>query len=98
MDFLILAAVSLIVGFGEELVFRGYILSRWRAMSGSATQAVAVSAILFAIVHAYQGLTGILHAALLGFIYGLAFLYMRRLWPLVIAHALMDFISLSALS
>ncbi len=95
IDYVAIALASIAVGFGEELLFRGYILSRWQAMSGSASQAVLVSSILFGIAHTYQGLLGVVSAAVTGIVFGFAFIFLRRLWPLVIVHALTDFILMS---
>lgn len=94
-DYLAILAASLSVGFGEELFFRSYMISRWTKISRSAPQALAVATLLFAINHAYEGLSGVLSAAILGVVYAFAFLKLRRLWPLVLAHAITDFISLS---
>ena len=87
--------LSLAVGFGEELLFRGFIISRWHRLSGSVGQAIAVSALLFGINHVYQGAMGILSAAILGCVYAAGFSKLRRLWPTAIAHAMTDFIALS---
>ena len=94
-DYLSIAAASLSIGFGEELLFRGYLISRWKRISGSAWQGVLISMLLFGINHAYQGLLGVIGTGVLGLVYALFFMRYRRLWPLVLAHALTDFISLS---
>jgi len=75
-------------GFAEELVLRGYLLVRLERLCGSAARAVALTSVLFAAYHVYQGPAGVLHAFLLGVVYGAAFCWLRRLWPLALAHAL----------
>ena len=47
--------VCLTAGVCEELLYRGWLVNYLRAATGSAWVAVAVSAILFGIGHAYQG-------------------------------------------
>ena len=90
MDIISIVISCAAVGFGEELVFRGYIFSRWLAFSRSPGQAVMASSLLFGISHAYQGFAGIANAGAIGVVYAVGFLFVRRLWPLVIAHAMLD--------
>jgi len=94
-DYLALAFAASAVGFGEELLFRGYLISRWQRLSGSLPQAILISVAFFAIGHIYQGLLGVIGSAFLGLIYALFFAKFRRLWPIAIAHALTDFILLA---
>lgn len=96
LDYAAMGIASLAVGFTEELLFRGYILTRWQGFSGSLVQAVIVSSILFGIGHAYQGLAGVVSTTAVGLAFGLVFIYLRRLWPVALAHALLDFIALSS--
>jgi membrane protease YdiL (CAAX protease family) len=91
-----IAAASTAVGFGEEVFFRGYLISLWERLSGSKAQSVIVTSLLFGIVHVYQGVYGVASATGIGLVYGLMFVRLRRLWPLAFAHALTDFISLAA--
>jgi len=86
---------------GEELLFRGFLQGRLRALfgggRGAALAAVAVQAVLFGVAHAYQGPTGILVTGAIGLVFGLLYLRIRTLWPLVIAHGVVDTIGLVAL-
>jgi membrane protease YdiL (CAAX protease family) len=75
-------------GFAEELVLRGFLLVRLERLCGSPVRAVALTSVLFAAYHAYQGPWGVVHAFLLGVVYGTAFCWLRRLWPLAVAHTL----------
>jgi membrane protease YdiL (CAAX protease family) len=55
---------------------------------------VVGSAIIFGLGHTYQGLGGVIRVITLGILFGVAFLTTRRnLWPLIIAHALLDTMS-----
>lgn len=87
--------------FGEEVLFRGFLLGRLRALLGGGlgvgVVAAFVQALLFGLAHAYQGPTGILVTGLIGLVFGLLYLRMRSLWPLVIAHGLIDTVGLLAL-
>ena len=87
--------------FGEELLFRGFLQPRLRAAfgggRGAALAAVLVQAGLFGLAHAYQGPTGMLVSGSIGLAFGLLYLRQRTLWPLVIAHGLIDTVGLIAL-
>ncbi|WP_425410109.1 CPBP family intramembrane glutamic endopeptidase [Hyphococcus sp.] len=82
-------------GFGEEVVWRGFVMTRMaQAFSGSAAgwgAAIFLQAILFTFLHAYQDLTGMIEVFVIGIALGAAYLFVRRsLWPLIVAHGLID--------
>ncbi|KFN48976.1 CPBP family intramembrane glutamic endopeptidase [Arenimonas composti] len=87
--------------FGEELLFRGFLQPRLRTWfgggRGAALAAVLVQALLFGLAHAYQGRTGMLVSGSIGLGFGLLYLRQRTLWPLVVAHALIDTVGLVTL-
>jgi membrane protease YdiL (CAAX protease family) len=92
--------ISLAVGwtlaaFGEEFVYRGYLLTRIARVLGDAPRAwlgaLTVTSIVFGAGHAYQGVSGMITAGLGGFAFGLLYLATgRNLWVPVIAHGTMD--------
>lgn len=78
-------------GFIEEVLFRGFLLSRIEAMLGSGRWAGIVAvigqAVLFGALHLYQGGFGFVFASLFAAIYGVAYLlFGRNLWPLILIH------------
>lgn len=87
--------------FGEEVLFRGFLQQRLRewfsALPAGGLLAVLAQALLFGLGHAYQGATGILVSASIGLAFGLLRLRLRSVWPLVIAHGLIDTVSMLAL-
>jgi membrane protease YdiL (CAAX protease family) len=87
---LLLLTASLANGFAEELVMRGYLLTRLELLLHSTGLSVLVTTLLFASYHIYQGAVGVAAMAVLGMIYGGAFCCQRRLWPVCIAHAIAD--------
>lgn len=89
---LMLLAFSVANGFAEELVMRGYLLTRFERLLHSTPLAVLVTTALFASYHVYQGPTGLIHAATVGLIYGTVYSFQRRLWPVCIAHAIADIV------
>ncbi|MFH2054733.1 MAG: CPBP family intramembrane glutamic endopeptidase [bacterium] len=83
--------LSLTVAFSEEIVFRGYLLTRIARLSrGQLWLAAIISSAAFASGHLYQGLGGFV----LVFIYGLMFVgffvYTKSLYPAIIAHFIQD--------
>ena len=86
---------------GEELLFRGFILNRLADLFGTSKLgwffALFLHAILFGSLHAYQGIPGIIGAAAVALIFGVIYLVAkRRLFPVILAHGLLNTISLSA--
>ncbi|MGI8978587.1 MAG: CPBP family intramembrane glutamic endopeptidase [Pirellulaceae bacterium] len=77
-------------GFAEELVTRAYLVTRFEYLLKSRGAAVVLAAALFASYHGYQGVAGIAHTLAFGLLYGVAFLMLRRVWPLAIGHALFN--------
>lgn len=89
-------------GLGEELVFRGYVRGTIEALfnnrSGSEWVAIGVQAALFGVLHAYQGLGGILIATAGGLSLGLIWRFSgRNLWAPIVVHFLIDFGSVTAI-
>jgi len=98
---LALAWVS--AGFGEELFFRGFMVSRaervTKGLPFALCLAVLIPAAIFGIAHFYyQGLRGLIVTGLIGLSLGtLYLLYKRNLWPLIVAHGLVDTLGFTAL-
>ena len=82
----------LAVGFGEELVMRGYLLTQLERLLGSTWRALAATTVLFASYHMYQGTRGVVSSFVIGLVLGGMFCVVRRLWPVCLAHALHDFV------
>jgi membrane protease YdiL (CAAX protease family) len=80
------------------LVMRAYLVTRFEQLLRSTPAAVLLSTALFAAYHGYQGKIGLMSVALFGLVYGLCFARWRRIWPLIIAHALQDFVSIALLA
>lgn len=83
------AVLSLWAGVGEELTYRGYAILVLAPLVGPAG-GVAVTAVVFGVLHAYQGAFGMVRTATLGAILGWGFLAAGSLWPAIVAHVLID--------
>ncbi len=93
-----LILVWITAAFLEEFIFRGFLLNAIDRLLGSTEwsmwTSVVISSVIFGVIHAYQGLTGILLTGSIGFIFGVTFvLNGRRLWPLILMHGIIDTIS-----
>lgn len=99
---LLFAAVSMaLVGFAEELIFRGFL---FKAMlkDGNVKAAIIVSSVTFGLGHVVNLLTGhalfetlmqMLLAIAIGFIFTFAFYKSGSLLPCILAHSLIDVFS-----
>ena len=98
----ILLVVWTTAAFGEEMLFRGFLQGRIQRLLGNGRGAMAGSVLLQALAfsagHFYLGAQGVATALLVGLIYGSWYLLRgRNLWPLVIAHGLVDTVSMVAI-
>jgi membrane protease YdiL (CAAX protease family) len=90
-----LLLVWTLAAFGEELVYRGFVLNRL-AEFGNGTKAAWVTSLLlmsiaFGFAHYEQGITGIIDEGFMGLLFGLAYLDCnRKLAVPIIAHGIQD--------
>jgi membrane protease YdiL (CAAX protease family) len=77
-------------GVCEEAIFRGYLQRQMLAWTRSAPVAIAVTALAFGAMHAYQGWTMMVSIGLLGAMLGVLAQWRGTLRPGMMAHALQD--------
>jgi membrane protease YdiL (CAAX protease family) len=80
--------VALISAMYQEMLLRGYAITRLRELTNGTVWAVAVTAVLFGVWHSYHGVEGVVGSFLMGLGYAIMFVRTGRLWPLIVAHAL----------
>jgi len=85
--------LCLAVGVCEEIIYRGYCLSRLALAFGSATVAWLVQAALYGLLHFAFGPTWMAFTTGAGLFFGLVALWRRSLWPVVIVHVLVDILA-----
>ena len=93
--FLSLIVSWTLAAFGEELVYRGYLMNRVADLVGANRAGLLISliavSILFGISHLYQGTSGIIVITLHGLLLGALYLATgRNLWVPIIAHGVND--------
>lgn len=107
--FLMWVAIGWIVGgFAEEMVFRGFLITRFeqffrgkKSIAGfrpSLIISIIMPAVIFGWAHYYyRGLHGAIAISVIGVVLGAFYiLFGRRLWPLIIAHGSIDTLSFLA--
>lgn len=87
-------AASIINPLFEELFLCAYMLPFLAIRRGPGV-AVAVSLLVRLSFHTYQGPVGLLAVGLLGLVFSVFYLRTQRLWPVLIAHGVLDFIGLA---
>lgn len=97
-----LVTVWITAAFLQEIIFRSFFINALDTILGksnlSAWTAVIISSLVFGLVHAYQGITGILITTTVGFIFGAAYLYNgRRIWPIIFVHGIVDTLTLTSI-
>jgi len=96
---LMIALVWIFAAFGEELVYRGYLMNRMADLGRGTRTAWIVSLLvtsaIFGLTHYHQGLTGIVEEGSDGLILGLLYLARRRnLAVPIVAHGVCDTIDI----
>jgi hypothetical protein len=92
---LAIAGAWTLAAFGEEMVYRGYLMNRVADLLNRGRGAWVVSLIVvhvgFGLAHAYQGITGVIDEGLAGLLFGVIYLRNgRNLAVPIIAHGLGD--------
>ncbi|HEV2365955.1 MAG TPA: CPBP family intramembrane glutamic endopeptidase [Caulobacteraceae bacterium] len=94
-----LGIIWTLAAFGEEIVWRGYILNRVADIGGQSHAALVAgllwSSVMFGCTHWYQGPAGFVTATVSGFVFGAAYLVTRKnLWVSILAHGFSDSLAL----
>lgn len=96
-DLPVYALMCASAGAGEEIVYRGFLLSFFQALfaewSGAALLTVLVPALLFSAAHLYQGAGTVFKILVLSTIFGMIFWYSGSIYLLMILHAGLDLAS-----
>ena len=72
-------------------------MNRLENLTSSPLWSVIGQAAIFALAHAYQGVTGVLMVFTVALIFGAIFYRCgRNLWPVIVAHGLVDTIAVTS--
>ena len=99
MLLLSLVGVYIVSSFGEEVIYRGFLITRIEELRPGSRHirkiAVVISAVVFGFAHYTWGPAGIVQTTFMGLALGIAYLAVgRNLWINVLAHAFADTILL----
>jgi membrane protease YdiL (CAAX protease family) len=95
MLLLTLGGVYIVSSFGEEVIYRGFLINRiselGRGTKKATVLAIMLSSIIFGLVHYEWGPMGIVQTGFMGLALGICYIKLKkRLWILILAHAYMD--------
>ena len=95
MALVALLLVWTFAAFGEEISYRGYLLTRAADIGSRSTAAywlgIVLVSVLFGYGHYYKGASGIIDSGIAGLILGGAYMVAgRNLWACIFAHGFID--------
>lgn len=95
MLILALVGVYIVSSFGEEVVYRAFLINRIAELGGGGKTAwrvaVLISAVVFGFAHYGWGASGIVQTGFMGLALGVSYIVVgRNLWVTILAHAYMD--------
>jgi hypothetical protein len=82
-----------LVAASEEVIFRQYLRQAFRPYLGDGIFGVLATSVLFGAFHWWAGLGNVLEATTIGFLLMLMLRRSGALWPVVLAHYLVDLIN-----
>jgi hypothetical protein len=99
MAALYIVLVWVVAAFGEEMIYRGYLMNRVADLMNRTRMAWVISLIVvhivFGLSHSAQGLTGILDEGFMGLLLGILYLRTgRNLAVPIVAHGIQDSIDI----
>ncbi|MCW2651284.1 MAG: amino terminal protease self-immunity [Mycobacterium sp.] len=86
----VLIATAFANGWAEEVVVVAYLITRLRQLGMGDRAAIVCSSLLRGAYHLYQGFGAGLGNLAMGLVFGYVWRRTGRLWPLIIAHGLID--------
>ncbi len=100
--FALLPFVWISAAFGEEIIFRGYLMTRFAAIFGSGVIAMLFNILIFAaffgFIHGYQGITGQILSGITGGIIATIFHFRKQdLWFSIVVHGMIDTLAFIAI-
>jgi membrane protease YdiL (CAAX protease family) len=82
--------LCMVTGYREEFLFRSYFLAALSGIKSPVPLSVAISTLLFGLLHSYEGIAAMIFAAIAGFYFSLVFLKTKNLHVIAIAHGLFN--------
>jgi uncharacterized protein len=86
----VLLAVAFANGWAEEIIVVAFLMTRLRQFGNTPVVALVLSSLLRGTYHLYQGFGAGLGNIVMGLVFGYVWQRTGRLWPLIIAHGVID--------
>jgi CAAX protease family protein len=83
-----------VVALAEETIFRGYLILRFKALTGSGFAAALLSAAVFSLGHGYEGSAGVITVGVMGLVLAFVYMWRQSLVAPIVMHFLQDFIGI----
>ena len=84
------AVVAIVVGFSEEVVYRGYLQTQFKAFTRSPATAITLQALLFGLAHGEQGVAATARITIYGALFGVVSQLRGSLLPTILCHIAID--------
>ena len=95
-EFLHFSFLAFSAGFCEEIVYRGFMVNYLLRVIDDSFLAITVAiwlpAIIFGVIHLYQGWTAVLKISIMSLLFGAIFIWSQSLLIVIILHFLVDLI------
>ena len=95
LSFASVLLLAVFTGVHEEILFRGFVLTRLGAFFRSPAPAVILCGVFFGAMHVYQGVIGVIQTTAVGLVLGAIVVITRSLWPAIIAHGIFNAVGLA---
>ena len=82
--------LALTAGICEEIIFRGYLQTQFKAWMKNDVAALTLQGVIFGAAHGYQGIGHMIVLAVFGCLFGVLAFWRRSLIPGMMAHAMQD--------
>jgi len=79
--------------WAEEVLVVGYVITRLRQLGLRENSSLLIAAVLRGSYHLYQGFGGFVGNVVMGLVFGRVWQRTNRLWPLILAHTLIDVVA-----
>jgi membrane protease YdiL (CAAX protease family) len=79
--------------WAEEVLVVGYLITRLRQLGLRENRSLVAAATLRGSYHLYQGFGGFVGNFVMGLVFGRVWQKTNRLWPLIVAHTLLDVVA-----
>jgi uncharacterized protein len=87
-----------VVAISEETIFRGYLMARIGAVTGSTPVAAILSSVIFSLGHVYEGGSGVIAVGVMGLVFALLLAWRRSIVAPAVIHFANDFAGIVVLS